>query len=126
MAVSGKNAPFKSNKTPPPKIETRSGGTSYGQANDDTPSSIPPGQAVISELGANLKSSVDDSALGTVMKRGAGRGDDVLNSQMRKIAPGNVPDAFGQKGASKGGTVPAKTGGSEAPLPSRAYAGPEK
>lgn len=115
MAIStgSKNAPHQLNKTPAPKITRNTGGLSYGQANDGTPSSTSaPGQNVISDLGANLKSSVDDPALDLVINRGLNtKGDGVsnpLNSQTRDIGSHNVPTHSFMKGASAGGKVPDK------------------
>jgi hypothetical protein len=83
-------------KTPAPKLGRNSGGQSYGQASDTTPSSVPPGQAVTSELGQNLRSSVDDPVLADVQAGGVKSQDD--NFQTRTVDATPYPPAHGMTG----------------------------
>lgn len=64
----------------------------YGM-NGPQPSSINPGQQMISPLAANLKATVDDDgALDTVIARGTAKSATFLDdSQLRQIAAKNVP-----------------------------------
>jgi hypothetical protein len=104
MAVNiNKKAPAaKINRTPAPKITRNSGGTTYGQANDvNTPSSVTPNNpAVISELGLNLRSSVDDPVIAEVLAHGtSGRGDQIPadgdDDQLRPVSAESYPAAHG-------------------------------
>ena len=64
----------------------------------------------LSQLNANAPV---DPALDTLASRGVGPTDDNVNDwQVRNLPPGNVPTHSGTRGASKGGTVPTKTGSS--------------
>jgi hypothetical protein len=108
-------------KTPAPRVQTRSGGTSYGQAQDQSPSSLPPGAATISEMGANLKSSVNDPVLDQVIAKGTSKSavgyktdsTGIVSDQLRKIADG-IPTHPHMRDANSGGApsgkVPEKTG----------------
>jgi len=64
------------------------------------PSSIPPGANVMSPMAANLKASSEDGegVLDTIIAHGT-KLDTEITSQLRKIAPNNVPDAFGMESA---------------------------
>lgn len=102
-------------KTPAPDEVTNIRSPSspgYGM-NGPQPSSVAPGKAVISPLGANLKSSVPDDALDTVIRDGTARNDKVT-SQLRTIAAGNVPTAHGMKGPDNSARVPGKIGATDA------------
>lgn len=104
-------------------MEARS--TSFGRENYGAnayggPSSVAPGQTTESPLAADLRSG--DDALDQVQSQGTSRHDPKSNepgSQTRDINDSRdnnlpqVPVAFGMKGASKGGTVPAKLGTSD-------------
>jgi hypothetical protein len=110
-------------KTPAPDAAStpRSpGGQGYGTGGPvgNSPS-VEPGKRVLSSLAANLESSVDDDgALAQVIAKGTARVDSEITSQLRDIAPGNVPNGFGMKSPNKAGeTVPAKIGAASAPLP---------
>ena len=86
----------------------------YGM-NGPQPSSINPGQQMLSPLAANLKASSDDgqSCLDTVIARGTARQDDVVTTQLRKIADKACPQAFGMKSPNKPDEkVPATLGAS--------------
>jgi hypothetical protein len=76
-------------------------GLGYGQNNYSGASSIAPGQAVRSPLADNLRTSVSDDALDQVIARGAGNGDEVLNTQVRKIGSGNVAAGHGMHDRNK-------------------------
>ena len=71
----------------------------YGQNGPANPSSINPGQTLMSPLAANLKASSDDGegCLDTVIARGTARRDDVVTCQLRQIADKACPPAFGMK-----------------------------
>lgn len=79
-------------KTPAPRQDLKTGGESYGQANDvDTPAVVPPGVGDAQTiLGKNLRSSVPDTVLDTVIAQGtAGRADNVPadgNEQQRTVS----------------------------------------
>jgi hypothetical protein len=119
MAVQTKakgNAPATGmQKTPAPDAvsQPRSGaGQGYG-ANGPVGNSpsVAPGKAVISPLGANLKSSVDDDGvLDRIIRDGTARQDESVTGQLRKIAAGNVPTHPGATGAKPGPKVPGKIG----------------
>lgn len=116
MATQGKQGPVQHAKTPAPdqvsSIRHPQGG-GYG-TNTPQSSSIAPGQAAQSSLATNLRSSVDDSVLDSVIAHGTAKGG-VDNTQLRNVSTANVPPAYGQKGASAGGTVPAKLGTTNEP-----------
>jgi hypothetical protein len=62
--------------------------------------SVEPGKRVLSPLAQNLESSVDDDGvLATVISKGTARVDSEISSQLRTIADGNVPDAWGMASA---------------------------
>ena len=64
--------------------------------------SVEPGKRVLSPLAQNLESSVDDDGcLNRIIREGTARQDDSITSQLRTIADGNVPDAFGMESARK-------------------------
>jgi hypothetical protein len=85
-------------------------GNGYGE-NGPQPSSVPPGAAMRSPLAENLKSTVDDPALNTVIARGTYQSQVVTDDkQLREIAAGNVPTHSGTRGAATGPKVPAKLG----------------
>jgi hypothetical protein len=105
----------KINRTPAPDEISHVRGPSpagYGQNNDPNPSSIESGRRVVSPLGQNLESSMDDGgALARVIAQGTARQDSSITSQLRDIAPGNVPDAFGMASArSRQATYPGPRG----------------
>ena len=69
------------------------------------PSSVPPTKIAqtISPLAANLKASVDDDGvLNSVIANGT-KLDTEITGQLRKIAPGNVPNHPNMKPANSGG-----------------------
>ena len=102
-------------KTPAPDEVTNIRSPSspgYGM-NGPQPSSVAPGKAVISPLGANLKSSVTDDSIDSVLANGTARNDKVT-SQLRTIAAGNVPTAHGMKGPDNSARVPGKIGATNA------------
>ena len=108
-------------KTPAPDQISRPRGSAaagYGQSGGaNNPSSIPPGTRVVSPLGLNLESSVDDDGVqAAVIGKGTARNDDRVRNQLRDIAKGGVPTHPFMSGASKGGTVPATIGASRAPV----------
>jgi hypothetical protein len=71
-----------------------------GQNNDPNASSVAPGKRVVSPLGQNLETSVDDGgALARVIREGTARVDDSISGQLRKIADSAVPDAYGMESA---------------------------
>jgi hypothetical protein len=79
--------------------------------------SVPNGKRVLSPLAANLESTIDDDALPQVIAKGTAR-NDAVTSQLRKIAPGNVPTHPAMSGAAKGPTIPSKIGApAAAPVP---------
>ena len=81
-------------KTPAPDEVTnvRSSHPSYGMNNYPGASSVDPGNRVLSPLGANLESSVDDDGvLQHVIEKGTARNDDEITSQLRDI-PRTFPD----------------------------------
>lgn len=70
------NAPSIKQKTQAPDQTTNirsPGGASYGQNGTANPSSVPAGKRVVSQLAANLESSVDDDARDTIINRGLAR-----------------------------------------------------
>lgn len=84
------NAPSIKQKTPPPDqvSHLRSpSGEGYGQNSGfANPSSMPPGQRVISPLAANLESSVDDDGVrDTIINRGLARDPSVGDGTSRKF-----------------------------------------
>jgi hypothetical protein len=102
-------------KTPAPDEVTNIRAPSapgYGM-NGVQPSSVPPGKAVLSPLAANLKSSVTDDAIDSVIANGTARNDKVT-SQLRTIAAGNVATAHGMKGPDNSARVPSKIGATNA------------
>jgi hypothetical protein len=101
-------------KTPAP-VDARD--KSYGRENYGSnafagPSSIAPGAAVRSPLADDLASG--DEALASVIAKGTGLADNVLNTQTRDLPPNNVPDHPHMRNANAGGApmgkVPPKTG----------------
>ena len=131
--------PYQSNRTPAPKQDLKTGGESYGQANDvDTPAVLPPsvgGPQTI--LGKNLRDSVNDLAFEKVLSVGtAGRddkipADDAASSrsfnakdlpadgslQRRTVSAASYAPSMGAKRQqnpdavfSKGNSLPAKLG----------------
>lgn len=123
-----KGAPI--NRTPAPdevsQIRSPQGGTGYGQ-NAPQPSSVAPGKAVESALGANLRQSQDDGegVLQQVIEKGvAGRGDQVPadgDLQTRDVSAESYPAAHGMKSpnlpAGKFNALPEKLGdNSSAPV----------
>ena len=121
-----KGAPI--NRTPAPdevsQIRAPQGGSGYGQ-NAPQPSSVAPGKAIESALGANLRQSQDDGegVLQQVIEKGvAGRGDQVPadgDLQTREVSAESLPAAHGMKSpnlkAGEYGTLPAKLGASAKP-----------
>jgi hypothetical protein len=105
-------------KTPAPDAVSapRSGGGQGYGANGPVGNSpsVAPGKSVISPLGANLKSSVDDDGVLDRIVREGTKLDDSITGQLRKIAPGNVPTAHGMKGADNSARVPGKIGATNA------------
>jgi hypothetical protein len=110
-------------KTPAPDQISRPRGSAaagYGQSGgENNPSVIPPGKRVASPLALNLESSVDDDGVqAAVIGRGTARNDDRVRDQLRDIADKNVPTHPHMSGASKGPTIPATIGASQAlPVP---------
>jgi hypothetical protein len=118
----------KINKTPAPDEVTNPRsptGQGYGMNGPhNNASSVAPGQRVISPLGQNLETSVDDGgALDRVIREGTARVDDSIGGQLRKIADGNVPDHPAMASARsrqptypgpKAATLPAATAKSDA------------
>ncbi|HUZ34022.1 MAG TPA: hypothetical protein VMV19_18225 [Xanthobacteraceae bacterium] len=125
-----KNAPFKVNKTPPPKVLAKSGGEGYGQAQYSGASSDVPGAATMSEMAANMKSSVDDDGvLDAVIAKGTSKStagfaaevDGETSDQLRAISDKNVPNAHGMTSQTDGADnigrnsiIPAKIGADSA------------
>jgi hypothetical protein len=121
-----KGAPI--NRTPAPdevtQIRAPQGGSGYGQ-NAPQPSSVAPGKAVESALGANLRQSQDDgeNVLQQVIEKGvAGRGDSVPadgNDQLRDVLDAPLAPAHGLRSrnlpAGSYDTLPAKLGESAKP-----------
>jgi hypothetical protein len=108
MAVQahGKKPGGQINRTPAPKQDLKTGGESYGQANDvDTPAALPPGVGgPRTKLGQNLRDSVDDDVIGRVVAGGiAGRGDQIpadgdyndAGGQLRRVSSESYPPAHG-------------------------------
>jgi hypothetical protein len=110
MAFTGKKqGPASSSlqPTPAPTQDLKHGGQNYGQSQDQTPSSVAPGESVTSELGKNI--AVDDPALDAVKSKGAKAADD--NIQTRHVDATPLPAAHGLKNQSgTGAKVPPKTG----------------
>lgn len=100
--------------------------TSYGTAQGDNPSSLTPGQALVSPMADELKRASDDGegALDTVIRDGT-KTDATVTSQLRNIAKGNVPDHPAMRSPNKTGGGPydfdelPKTVGSSAAQPVR-------
>jgi len=63
-------------------------------------SSVPPGVLALSPMAANLKASTDDGegVLDRIIADGV-KLDNTITSQLRTLAPGNVPDAHGMASA---------------------------
>lgn len=83
--------------------------------NGPQPSSINPGQQMLSPMAANLKASSDDGegVLDAVIAKGTARNDDRVTSQLRSIADKAQPTTFGMRNRSgEGGTVPSTLGAS--------------
>jgi hypothetical protein len=107
--------------TPAPDARDKSFGRgSYGANAYGGPSSIAPGVTVESPLASDLRSG--DDALDQVQRNGTAKptppshGPGSQTRDLSDLADNNlaqVPNAFGMRGASRGGTVPAKTGASE-------------
>jgi hypothetical protein len=112
MAYQHGQKTVKSNKTPAPTQDLKHGGESYGQANaGDTPSSIPPGKTVTTQLGANMRDSVTDDVIDSVIAHGTGKDG---GFQTRDLGDrGKVGVHPGCSGASKGAQVPDKIGASQ-------------
>jgi hypothetical protein len=93
----------KINKTPPPDEVTNPRsptGQGYGMNGPhNNASSVAPGQRVVSPLGLNLESSVDDKGVRDRVIATGTRVDNAISGQLRDIAPGNVPDAWGMASA---------------------------
>jgi hypothetical protein len=90
----------KINRTPPPNqiaMPRHPTAAGSGMNNDPNASSIEPGKRVISPLGSNLETSVDDKgALDAVISKGTARVDNAISDQLRSInAAGNVALAHG-------------------------------
>jgi hypothetical protein len=94
--------------------EPRAAKSGYGQNSYSGASSLTPmddSNKGVSPLAANMKAASGDDVLDTIVKFGAAAmraaepGDDVESvrgtpaTQLRKLAPGNVPDAFGMESA---------------------------
>jgi hypothetical protein len=82
----------------------------------ENPSSIPPGTQLLSPLAEVLKQAGDDGTLDKIVS-----GENIADPQLRELAPGNVPDAFGMKSQQKRAgtydfdTLPSKPGASGTP-----------
>jgi hypothetical protein len=89
----------KINRTPAPdqiSMPRHPSAAGSGMNNDPNASSIEPGKRVVSPLGQNLETSVDDKgALDAVISKGTARIDSAISGQLRDIAAGNVPAAHG-------------------------------
>jgi hypothetical protein len=92
-------------------------GARYGQnSGAENPSSIDPGQQLLSPLAANLKSSVHDDAIDRVIAEGTARQDDFITGQLRAISDKNVPNHPAMKSPNRAGgtydfdSLPAKLG----------------
>jgi hypothetical protein len=94
----------KINKTPPPDEISRPRNPSaagHGQNNDPNPSSIEPGKRVVSPLGLNLETSVDDGggALAHIIANGTAMPSP--DWQTRAVsAEQKVPTTFGMRNRS--------------------------
>jgi hypothetical protein len=96
----------------------------YGMNSFAGRSSLNPGEQLLSPMALSLKAASDDgeNVLATVVAKGTARRDSSITSQLRDIAPGNVPDAFGMASARSRqatypgprGAVPATTAKSDA------------
>jgi hypothetical protein len=93
----------------------------YGMSPGHNPSSIAPGEQLLSPMAEVLKEASDDGegALDRVIGEGTARRDNAISDQLRDIAPGNVPDAHGMKrqndmNALKGASLPTKNGATAA------------
>lgn len=138
MAYQGKKRPMQVLRTPAPKQDLKSGGESYGQANDtDTPVALPPGVGDAQTiLGKNLRSSVPDPVLDTVVARGtAGRPDQIPadgSDQLRPVSATPYEPAHGLKrqqadyGSIGRNALPTKNGASAAPDPRTSQYGDTK
>lgn len=81
-------------------------GQGYGQNGPANPSSVPPGQRVLSPLAANLESSVDDDgALGDIIRNGTAK-NAKASEQLRSISDSGKAPSYGMKLPSSGATVP--------------------
>jgi hypothetical protein len=83
------NAPSIKQKTPAPDQVTNiraPGGQGYGENGAANPSSVAPGKRVVSQLGANLESSVDDPARDEIIAKGTARDLNVGDSTGRTLA----------------------------------------
>lgn len=95
--------PAQINRTPAPKQDLKTGGESYGQANDvDTPASLPPSVGgPQTALGKNLLDSVSDDVFQSVLTKGvAGRGDFAPvdgNDQLRPVSAEFYPPSHSMK-----------------------------
>jgi len=90
----------------------------HGQ-NGDTNGSVAPVGKVISPLAANMRASVDDPTMDTILSRPRGALNEGTDDQTRKISPNaDVHPSYGMKlrapdTGSPGGTVPGKLGANE-------------
>lgn len=84
------NAPSIKQKTPAPDQVSNiraPGGQGYGEnSGTANPSSVAPGKRVVSQLGANLESSVDDAARDEIIAKGTARDLNVGDSTGRTLA----------------------------------------
>lgn len=98
-------------------------GNAYGENQSWAPPVLRPGQRSTS-AGVNIAPPDGDPVLERVINRGLGPRDDrEPDDQIRQIAAGNVPNAWGQRDANKGGapagSVPDKTDASATANPIR-------
>jgi hypothetical protein len=109
-------------KTPAPEArDTSFGRQNYGSNAFGGPSSIAPGRSVTSPLADDMAG--DDEALATVISKGAGLEDNIVNEQTRDVPLTNVPDSVGMASArrrqgdyanvGRSGSIPAKLGTAE-------------
>lgn len=105
MAYQGSDPTAGANKTPAPTTDAKHGGQGYGMAhNPVSPSATPDKPQPISELGANLRDSVDDKgALAHIQAHGV---CNESNFQLRKVDDTLGLLAFGAKRQ----TAPSKVG----------------
>ncbi len=90
------------NRTPAPKLDLKTGGEDYGQANAaDAVAALPPGVGgPQTKLGKNLRESVDDPVADEILAHGiSGRGDQIPadgdDYQLRQVSGEMYPASYG-------------------------------